>query len=71
MNEKSKELEKALTQLESYVQEFEELQKITSLSKQGKAKLTDEQMQRLEDKYLILAKKMEDLNKKIKTLKNN
>lgn len=71
MNDKSKELENALSKLEEYVHEFEELQKITNSSKQGKITLTDEQFKKLEDKYIKLAQKMEDLNKKIRILKNS
>lgn len=70
MEKKSNELENALTELEKLVQEFAELEKITNSNKQGKINLSDAQMQKLEEKYINLTKKMEILNKNINSLKN-
>ena len=71
MEKKSKELEEALTKLETLIGEFAELQKITDLNKQGKINLSDEKLHKLEKKYLNLLKNMEELNKEIKLLKND
>lgn len=71
MEERDNELELALTELEKLVREFVAMQKITLMNKQGKIKLSDEKMKKLEQKYINLVKKMDNLNKKIKLLKNN